>query len=162
MTLNNRLENCVRPEFLPSRRGSKLITQILHKLYAHTKEWNPFWSKKHYCGLAIFSDINPLSLCIWFFKISISQNSFLSLIFELGLLSIRDLIFAGFTGSLKWTKIKFKNQFREKRILKNQEQIYGRIVVVMVEDLFLHVFNLNIFFKQAWIYKSLFFCNYIS
>ena len=55
--------------FLPSQRGSKLITQILHKLYAHIKEWKSFWNKKHYvfwftfCGLAIWSDID--TCMIW-------------------------------------------------------------------------------------------------
>ena len=70
---------------------------------------------------------NPLSICTWFLKISISRNLFLNLIFELDFLSILNLILAGYTDSKDqvWNrqKIKFKNQFSEIHILKNQVQI---------------------------------------
>ena len=66
----------------------------------------------------------PLSICIWFLKISISWNWFLNLIFELDFLSISNLIFAGYTGSKNQVgnrqKIELKNQVK-KSLLWNRD-----------------------------------------
>ena len=64
----------------------------------------------------------PLSICAWFFKISTSRNWFLT-----WFLSISHLIFTACVACKNqvWNrqKIKFKNQFYEVEILKNQVQI---------------------------------------
>ena len=70
----------------------------------------------------------PLSICTWFLNISISQNWFLNMIFELDFLSISNLIFAGHTGTKNqvWNKqiIKLKNKFCEIEILKKIKYSY--------------------------------------
>ena len=67
---------------------------------------------------------NPLSIILY---LIFKNIYFTKLIFELDFLSIWNLIFAGYTGSKNqvWNrqKIKFKIQFREIQILKNQVQI---------------------------------------
>ena len=68
---------------------------------------------------------NPLSICSWFLE---TFNLILNLIF----LSTWNLIFEGYTGSKNqvWNrqKIKFKNQFPDIQISKNQVQIDRRSV----------------------------------